>query len=266
METRDQLVETCGISKEFRTRDRGKFVAVRDVTIKIRRGTTFALVGESGAGKSTVSKIVLGLEKPTQGKVLFEDQVISDLHGRALRSARGRMGFVLQDPVASLNPRKTVAESIALPLAIHGGAMPTELEGRIDAVLEQVGLQPAVRARYPWELSGGQCQRVNIARAIVRQPPFVVLDEAVSSLDVSIRAQILNLLKELQARLGLTYLFVSHDLAVVHYMSQEMAIMRRGEVVEKGACAEVFENPRHEYTRALMSTVPKRRTARVGPG
>ncbi len=235
----------------------GPVRAVDDVSFTIRRGETFGLVGESGSGKSTVSRLLLGLDRPTRGRVLVGGAEVSALPERRLRPLRRRMQMVFQDPHASLNRRKTVAQIIGLPLAAHLGLSSRARAERVRELLDLVGLRAEFAERYPHEMSGGQCQRVGIARAIALEPELVVLDEAVSAVDVSIQAQIMNLLKDLQVRLGLTYVFVSHDLALVRYISDRIAVLYRGRVVEMANRDDLFSGPRHPYTRALLAAVPK---------
>jgi ABC-type oligopeptide transport system ATPase subunit len=230
--------------------------AVDDVSFDIRRGETFGLVGESGSGKSTVSRLLLGLDRPTRGRVSFGGTEISGLSAHRLRPLRRQMQMVFQDPHSSLNRRKTVAQIIGLPLRAHLGLSRSARDRRVHELLDLVGLRPEFAARYPHEMSGGQCQRVGIARAIALEPQLVILDEAVSAVDVSIAAQILNLLKDLQRRLGLTYVFVSHDLALVRYMSDRIGVLYHGKLVELADRHELFARPRHEYTRSLLAAVP----------
>lgn len=234
--------------------------AVDGVSLSIRRGETFGLVGESGSGKSTLSALILGLDRPTSGRIQIEGTDLATLSRDALRRKRRNMQVVLQDPIGSLNRRKTVGQIVGLPLAVHDGASAGTRHARVAELLDLVGLPASFVNRYPRELSGGQCQRVNIARAIALHPAFVVLDEPVSAVDVAIQAQILNLLRDLQQRLGLTYLFVSHDLAVVRYMAPTIAVMHEGRIVEQGDRDEVFHAPKHAYTRSLIGAVPVPRT------
>jgi oligopeptide/dipeptide ABC transporter ATP-binding protein len=231
--------------------------AVDGVSFDIRPGETFGLVGESGSGKSTVARLVLRLESPTSGSVLFDSRDVHAASPQELRRLRRQMQIVFQDPVASLNRRKTVEEIISAPLVVHGVDSAALRKHRVRDLLELVGLSQSHARRYPSNLSGGQCQRVGIARALALEPQLVVLDEAVSGLDVSIRAQILNLLRELQARLGLTYLFISHDLAIVRYMATQVAVMYLGQIVEAGDRDHLFRNPRHPYTYALLEAIPE---------
>jgi oligopeptide/dipeptide ABC transporter ATP-binding protein len=231
--------------------------AVDGVSFEIGRGETFGLVGESGSGKSTLARLLLRLDRPSSGRVVFEGQDLAALPAGELRRLRRRMQIVFQDPFASLNRRRTVEQTIALPLRVHRRDLKSAARSaRVGELLELVGLRPTHASAYPRELSGGQCQRVSIARALALEPELVVLDEAVSAVDVSIQAQILNLLRELQGRLGLTYLFVSHDLAVVRYMSDRLAVMYAGRIVESGPRDRLFENPLHPYTHALLASIP----------
>jgi oligopeptide transport system ATP-binding protein len=231
--------------------------AVDDVSLALPRGATLGLVGESGSGKSTLARLLLHLDRPTAGRVLFEETDIFAATPQALRRLRREMQIVFQDPFASLNQRKTVEQILSFPLRVHEPSMSKQVRAaRIGELIELVGLRPQHLRSYPRQLSGGQCQRVSIARALAVNPKFVVLDEAVSAVDVSIQAQILNLLKDLQARLGLTYLFVTHDLAVVRYMSSSIAVMYLGRIVEHGTREQLFEAPRHPYTHALLASIP----------
>ncbi|WP_419992572.1 ABC transporter ATP-binding protein [Streptomyces boninensis] len=252
----DVLVEARDLTKVFRT-DSGPVRAVDGVSFAIGRGETFGLVGESGSGKSTTAALLLALDRPTSGSVTFEGRDIFRLSAGDLRRQRRQMQMVFQDPVAALNRRKTVGQIVGLPLEIHEGASGAEKRARVAELLDLVGLPESFAGRYPHELSGGQCQRVGIARAIALNPSFVILDEAVSAIDVAIQAQILNLFRSLQKRLGLTYLFVSHDLAVVRYMAPTVAVMHQGKIVEQGSREQIFSDPRHEYTRSLIAAVPQ---------
>jgi peptide/nickel transport system ATP-binding protein len=228
---------------------------VDGVSLTIERGQTFGLVGESGSGKSTTARCVLRVIDADGGAIRFDGEDVRALRGEALRRLRRRMQVVFQDPHGSLNRRHSVAEILEAPLAAHGVGDRATRRARAAEVLDLVGLPSAFATRRPAELSGGQAQRVAIGRALVLEPEFVVLDEAVSALDVSIRAQVLNLLRRLQDELGLTYLFISHDLAVVRYMAQSLAVMHRGAVVESGPRERLFAVPQHEYTRDLMAAV-----------
>ncbi len=260
--TAEVLLETRGLRTTFEVK-RGMFgakgvvKAVDGVSLAVRAGETLGLVGESGCGKSTLGRTVLRLIDPSEGTVTFEGQDITKLSQSALRPLRRRMQMIFQDPYASLNPRMRVREIVGEALDIHGlGKAGSEREGRVEALLKRVGLRPDQGARYPHEFSGGQRQRVGIARALAVEPRFIVADEPISALDVSIQAQIVNLLKDLQEELGLTYLFVAHDLKIVEYLSHRVAVMYLGRVVEESVAAGLYAEPLHPYTRALLSAVP----------
>ncbi len=225
--------------------------AVDGVSFSIMPGKTLGLVGESGSGKTTVGRTMLRLQPPTAGTVLFDGTDVFTLDATRLRALRRRMQIVFQDPYSSLNPRMTVEETLREPLEIHG------LSGEVAALLDEVGLDAAFAKRYPHELSGGQRQRVGIARALSVEPQFVVCDEPVSALDVSVQAQVLNLLADLQARRRLTYLFIAHDLAVVRHIADDVAVMYLGKIVERAPAAAIYAQPRHPYARALLSAVPE---------
>ena len=255
-ESGDVLVDLQGVSKVFTLGSGRRVTAVDDVSFQIRRGETFGLVGESGSGKSTVSKAVLALGGIDGGAVVFDGHRPHDMRGEELRQLRRRMQMVFQDPFSALNRRQTVAQIIEAPLLAHGiGTRATRAE-KVREAMQRVRLDEEFAHRLPRSMSGGQCQRVSIARSLVLEPEFLVLDESVSALDVSIQAQVLNLLRELQAELGLTYLFISHDLAVIRYMSSTVAVMQQGRLVEIGARDALFANPQHEYTRGLMAAIP----------
>ncbi|MGA3401237.1 MAG: oligopeptide/dipeptide ABC transporter ATP-binding protein [Acetobacteraceae bacterium] len=229
--------------------------AVDAVSFAIPRGTTLSLVGESGCGKSTVARLAVGLYTPSAGEIRFEGQPLSA--ARAQPDLRRRMNMIFQDPYASLNPRWRVRDIIAEPIRAFGIVRSAgELRDRVGALLSQVGLAPADGDKYPHEFSGGQRQRVSIARALSSEPEFLVCDEPTSALDVSVQAQILNLMRDLQSRLGLTYLFISHNLAVVRHMSDRLGVMYLGRIVELGPANEVFQAPRHPYTRLLLDAIP----------
>jgi oligopeptide transport system ATP-binding protein len=258
------LLEINGLSKEFAA-GRGLFGgsarkvhAVNDVSFALEDGETLGLVGESGCGKSTLGRCVLRLIEPTRGSVRFEDRELTQLDSGALRALRRRLQIVFQDPYSSLNPRLTVRQTLGEALRIHQLAKSaSEEEAQVAELLRKVGLRPEHMARYPHEFSGGQRQRIGIARALSVRPKLVVCDEPVSALDVSVQAQIVNLLKDLSEELGLSYLFIAHDLSVVRFMSRRVAVMYLGRIVELGPVQELYEAPRHPYTRALLSAVPE---------
>jgi len=251
------LVKHFPITKGFIVqRQVGAVKAVDGVTFSIRRGETLGLVGESGCGKTTTGRVILRLMEPTSGEALFEGRNIFKLSKEDLRKMRRDMQIIFQDPYSSLNPRMTVGDIIGEPLEIHNLARGKEKVRRVQELLEVVGLSPYHVNRYPHEFSGGQRQRIGIARALAVNPKLIICDEPVSALDVSIQAQVLNLLQELQKEFGLTYLFIAHDLSVVKHISDRIAVMYLGKIAEIARADEMFENPQHPYTEALLSAVP----------
>jgi oligopeptide transport system ATP-binding protein len=257
------LVRVEGLKKYFPImrgmifkRQIGSVKAVDGVSFDILRGETLGLVGESGCGKSTTGRTILRLYRPTDGAVYFEDVNLADLQGSQLNRMRRRMQMIFQDPYASLDPRMTVGRIVSEPLEIHGVAGAKERQERVQELLDLVGLSPYFVNRYPHEFSGGQRQRIGVARALALNPDFIICDEPISALDVSIQAQVVNLLEDLQDRLGLTYLFIAHDLSMVRHISDRMAVMYLGKIVELTDRVELYENPQHPYTQALLSAVP----------
>ena len=256
------LLRAQNVSKQFRVGNSilpgGNTVvhAVDDVSLNVFRGETLGLVGESGCGKSTLGRCLVRLYEITEGKIEFEGVDISKANTRALRPIRQRMQMVFQDPYASLNPRRRVADLLAEPLKVHGKRSNAEIKERVAELMRLVELQPDHLNRFPHEFSGGQRQRIGIARAIALEPSLVVADEPVSALDVSIQAQIVNLLDDLQDEMGLTYVFVAHDIGVVRHISDRIAVMNQGKIVETGDADQVCEHPRDEYTKKLLAAVP----------
>lgn len=250
------LLDVRNLKKYFKTKH-GMLHAVDDVSFTIERGKTLGIVGESGCGKSTTGRSILRLLEPTAGEIYFGGQDIMSLSPSKLRAMRSNMQIIFQDPFSSLNPRKTISATIGEPLKIQGLVKNSkELDERIREVMDTVGLAQRLYNTYPHELDGGRRQRVGVARALALNPKFIVCDEPVSALDVSIQAQILNLMQELQEEMGLTYIFITHDLSVVNHISDEIAVMYLGRIVEKGTASEVFDHPEHPYTKALLSAIP----------
>lgn len=249
----DILLDVKNLKKYFNTPN-GVLHAVDDVTFSLERGKTLGVVGESGCGKSTTGRAILRLHEPTSGEVFFEGKDITKVSNQEMRRLRSQMQIIFQDPFASLNPRKTVSEIIGEPLRLY--KVHKSKKEQQDHVLELVGLSQRLVNTYPHELDGGRRQRIGIARALAMRPKFIVCDEPVSALDVSIQAQILNLLKQLQHDLGLTYIFITHDLSVVNYFSDEIMVMYLGKVVEHASSEKLFEHPTHPYTKALLSAIP----------
>ena len=255
MSQKDVLLDVKHLTKYFKT-PRGMLHAVDDVTFQVERGKTLGLVGESGCGKSTTGRAILRLIEPTAGQVLFEGEDVSVLSKHELRKVRKDMQIIFQDPFSSINPRKTIAQTISQPLRLHNLCSRKEQEERVLEIMDTVGLAPRLMNTYPHELDGGRRQRIGIARALALNPKFIVCDEPVSALDVSIQAQILNLMKELQEKTGLTYLFITHDLSVVNHFSDDIAVMYLGRLIEKAPAVELFKRPAHPYTKALLSAIP----------
>lgn len=230
--------------------------AVDGISFSIKRGETLGMVGESGCGKSTTGRALIQLQKPTSGEIFFEGRDLVSVKGRELRNERRNFQMIFQDPFASLDPRMTVGDIVAEPLSTYKVARGKELETHVQKLLYEVGLNPKFVRRYPHEFSGGQRQRIGVARALALKPKFIVADEPISALDVSIQAQILNLLSELKEKYGLTYLFIAHDLAAVRHISDRIAVMYLGKIVEIAPHSEIYENPKHPYSEALLSAVP----------
>ena len=252
----DNLVKHFPIMRGVFQKQVGAVRAVDGVSFDVKRGETLGLVGESGCGKSTTGRAVLQLYRPTSGNVNFDGVDLVKLKGEALRAMRRKMQMIFQDPYASLNPRMTVGEIIREPLLVHNLASETDANERVRQLLELVRMNPAFATRYPHEFSGGQRQRIGVARALALQPSFIVCDEPISALDVSIQAQVVNLLEELQEQFGLTYLFIAHDLSMVRHISNRVAVMYLGVVVELATRNELYANPLHPYSQALLSAVP----------
>ena len=245
------------IRKGVFSRTVGHVKAVDGVSFDVPAGRTLGLVGESGSGKTTVGRTILRLIPATRGSVHYRGQDVFDMQGERLRKLRRHMQIIFQDPMSSLNPRMTIGNIIGEPLTVHGIAKGSEREDRVASLLERVGLDATYRHRYPHEFSGGQRQRIGIARAIALSPDFIVCDEPVSALDVSIQSQILNLLDDLQQELGIAYLFIAHNLAVIEHFSDDVAVMYLGRIVEKASANELYANPKHPYTESLLSAVPE---------
>lgn len=252
----ENLVMHFPILKGLLQRQVGAVHAVDDISFWIKKSETFGLVGESGCGKSTTGRAILQLYRPTSGHVFFEETDLTTLKGEDLRKMRRRMQMIFQDPYASLNPRMNISEIIGEPLLVHGIAQGQEIQDRVKELLTEVRLSPSFAVRYPHEFSGGQRQRIGIARALALQPDFIVCDEPISALDVSIQAQVINLLEDLQAKYNLTYLVIAHDLSMVRHISDRVAVMYLGILAEMASRDELYHHPLHPYTQALLSAVP----------
>ncbi len=257
----DLILQTEGLEKRFHTgggllRAATTIHAVNGVNLGVRRGETLAIVGESGCGKSTLARLLLRLIEPSAGRVIYDGQDLTALPGPQMRALRSQMQFIFQDPFSSLNPRMTVASIVGEPLLVHTDLTPQARRTRVAEILQKVGLRPEMADRFPHEFSGGQRQRIAIARALVAGPKLLIGDEPVSALDVSVQAQIVNLLEDLKADFGLTLIMIAHDLAVIRHMSDRVAVMYLGEVVELAATEDLFRSPRHPYTQALLQAVP----------
>ncbi|MFG2102000.1 ABC transporter ATP-binding protein [Micromonospora echinaurantiaca] len=261
------MLRVEGLTKHFPVRgairSTGAVRAVDGLDFDVRPGETLGLVGESGCGKTTTGRMLVRLIEPTAGKIVFEGRDITHVGRRALRPLRQDLQIIFQDPYASLNPRHTVGRIIAMPLQVNGIKPPGGVKKRVQELLETVGLNPEHYNRYPHEFSGGQRQRIGIARALALRPKLIVADEPVSALDVSIQAQVINLLRDLQRELDLAFVFIAHDLAVVRHFCQRVAVMYLGKIVEMGDRADIYERPQHPYTRALLSAVPD--VTQLGP-
>ncbi|GMG85027.1 ATP-binding cassette domain-containing protein [Paralimibaculum aggregatum] len=258
------LVEATGLVKHFHT-GHGAVQAIDGVDIAVREGETLGIVGESGCGKSTLGRLLTGLLPPDRGSVRLLGEECAGQSRRALRRIRPLVQVVFQNPYSSLNPRRTVGRTLLEPLAVHRIGTPRDRAARVAAMLERVGLSPAAAARYPHEFSGGQRQRIAIARAMMLEPRLILCDEAVSALDVSVQAQILNLLAEMKREFGLSYVFISHDLSVVRHIADRIAVMYLGRIVEVADRQRIWSEPRHPYTRALIASVPRPRPGRPKP-
>jgi oligopeptide transport system ATP-binding protein len=252
----DNLKMHFPIRRGVLQRQVGAVKAIDGVTFEVRKGETLGLVGESGCGKSTTGRVILQLYKATAGRVFFEGEDLTKIHGEELRRMRRRMQMIFQDPYASLNPRMTVAAIVGEPLEVHGISTGKERDDQVQHLLNVVGLNPQYAKRYPHEFSGGQRQRIGIARALSLSPSFIVCDEPISALDVSIQAQVVNLLEDLQREMGLTYLFIAHDLSMVRHIATRVAVMYLGRLMELASREELYRNPLHPYTQALFSAVP----------
>jgi oligopeptide/dipeptide ABC transporter ATP-binding protein len=258
LESDVNILEIKNLRKEFTNKTTKKpIVAVDNISLSLERGKTLGIVGESGSGKSTLGRIMLRLVEPTSGEIIFNQQEITNEKPSELRKLRSKMQMIFQDPMASLDPRMSVKELIQEPLDIHNIGTKAERKKAVEEIAEKVGIAKSALEKFPHEFSGGQRQRISIARAVINKPDLIVADEPVSALDVSIQAQILNLLKELRREMNLSFIFISHDLSVVNYFCDEVAVMYLGNIVEYAPTSELFANPKHPYTQALISAIPE---------
>jgi ABC-type oligopeptide transport system ATPase subunit len=257
------ILSVNGLSKSFPlqgglfTSSREKCPAVQDVSLNVHTGETLGIVGESGCGKTTLARMIACIEKPTSGEIRYKGQDIYKYDKRQLKDYRRKVQVIFQDPYASLNPRLTAGEIIGEPFTIHRRNFAHDFKDGLESIMQMVGLSKEQERRYPHEFSGGQRQRIGIARAIALRPEIIIADEPVSALDVSVQAQILNLLKDLQGKFKLTYIFISHDMGVIRFISDRIAVMHRGRIVELASNQEIFEYPKHPYTRTLLAAVPR---------
>jgi len=252
------ILEIKNLRKEFTNKTTKKpIVAVDNISLTLQRGKTLGIVGESGSGKSTLGRIMLRLVEPTSGKIIFNQKDITNEKPKELRNLRSKMQMIFQDPMASLDPRMSIQELIHEPLDIHNIGTKAERKKAVEEIAEKVGIAKSALEKFPHEFSGGQRQRISIARAVINKPDLIVADEPVSALDVSIQAQILNLLKDLRREMNLSFIFISHDLSVVNYFCDEVAVMYLGNIVEYAPTSELFANPKHPYTQALISAIPE---------
>lgn len=251
------LLKVEALSKRYGNAAGHGVLAVNDVSFELAQGEVLGVVGESGCGKTTLGRMIIRLLEPTSGRILIEGEDFATLHGRALKEARRNVQMVFQDPFSSLNPRHRVGHILAEPLIVHRLADSAGIKARVSELLSMVGLPASAVERYPHEFSGGQRQRIAIARALALSPKLIIADEPVSALDVSIQSQIINLIADLRAQLGLSVIFISHDLSVVRHVSDRIAVMKAGAIIEMGSAEAVFTNPQHAYTRTLLAAIPK---------
>ncbi|MEF2965434.1 ATP-binding cassette domain-containing protein [Paenibacillus sp. M1] len=249
------LLKAEGLNKVYRTKSGADFAAVRDVSFYLQQGETLGIVGESGSGKTTVAKMVAGMIPLTSGTIALGDKSLSST--KRIRSVRRSIQYVFQDPVSSLNPRWKIRDILAEPLKLYFQLGAKAIDSRVDELLDDVGLPREYKSRYPGELSGGQCQRVGIARALAAEPAVIVCDEPTSALDMTIQAQILDLLKNLQQKKGVSYLFIAHGLEVIYSISHRVMVMKEGQIVEEGETKHIFHDPQHDYTRSLIKAIPR---------